>query len=118
VSLPERLNIDGQSISPAVVGRSSQSITIRAHVSCRGKSVQGALVLAEVVPFNQFNSPGEATTGADGWAQVTLTQLSGFPAARQQQLLVAFLRARKAGEDVLGGVSTRRLISFPVDLRR
>ena len=118
VSLPERLNIDGQSISPGVVGRSSQSITIRAHVSCDGKSVQGALVLVEVVPFNQFNSPGEATTGADGWAQVTLTQLSGFPAARQQQLLVAFLRARKAGENVLGGISTRRLISFPVDLRR
>lgn len=118
VAPPERLNIDGQSISPTVVGRSSRSITIRAHVSCNGKSVQGALVLVEVVPFNQYNSPGEATTGADGWAQVTMTQLSGFPAARQQQLLVAFLRARKAGENVLGGVSTRRLISFPVDLRR
>ena len=118
VSLPERLNIDGQSISPTVVGRSSQSITVRVHVSCDGKSVQGALVLVEIVPFNQFNSPGEATTGADGWAQVTLPQLSGFPAARQQQLLVAFLRARKNGENVLGGVSTRRLVSFPVDLRR
>jgi hypothetical protein len=91
---------------------------MRVHVSCDGKSVQGALVLVEIVPFNQYDSPGEATTGADGWAQVTLSQLSGFPAARQQQLLVAFLRARKAGENVLGGVSTRRLVSFPVDLRR
>lgn len=118
VAPPERLSIDGQSISPTVVGRSSQSITVRVHVACDGKSVQGALVLVEVVPFNQFNSPGEATTGADGWAQVTMPQLSGFPAARQQQLLVAFLRARKAGENVLGGVSTRRLVSFPVDLRR
>lgn len=118
VGSPERLTIDGQSIAPGVVGRSSQSITIRAHVSCGGKSVQGALVLAEAVPFNQFNSPGEATTGADGWAQVTMSQLSGFPAARQQQLLVVFFRARKAGENVLGGVSTRRLASFPVDLRR
>ena len=118
VSPPERLSIDGQSISPGVVGRSSQTITMRVHVSCDGKSVQGALVLVEVVPFNQYNSPGEATTGADGWAQLTMTQLSGFPAARQQQLLVAFLRARKAGENVLGGVSTRRLVSFPVDLRR
>jgi hypothetical protein len=118
VAPPERLSIDGQSISPTVVGRSSQTITIRVHVSCDGKAVQGALVLVEVVPFNQYNSPGEATTGADGWAQVTMTQLSGFPAAQRQQLLVAFLRARKAGEDVLGGVSTRRLVSFPVDLRR
>src|SRR5688500_11417443 len=118
VALPERLLIDGQAISPTVVGRSSQSITIRVHVSCQGKAVQGALVLVEVVPFNQYNSPGEATTGADGWAQVTMTQLSGFPAAQRQQLLVAFLRARKAGENVLAGVSTRRLVSFPVDLRR
>jgi hypothetical protein len=118
VAPPERLSIDGQSISPTVVGRSSQTITVRVHVACDGKSVQGALVLVEVVPFNQYNSPGEATTGADGWAQVTMTQLSGFPAARQQQLLVAFLRARKVGENVLGGVSTRRLVSFPVDLRR
>jgi hypothetical protein len=118
VAPPERLSLDGQSISPSVVGRSSQTVTMRVHVSCDGKSVQGALVLVEIVPFNQYNSPGEATTGADGWAQVTLTQLSGFPAAQRQQLLVAFLRARKAGENVLGGVSTRRLVSFPVDLRR
>ena len=117
VAPPERLSIDGQSITPSIVRRSSQTITIRAHVSCNGKAVQGALVLVEVVPFNQYNSPGEATTGADGWAQVTMPQLSGFPAARQQQLLVAFLRARKPGENVLGGVSTRRLVSFPVDLR-
>lgn len=118
VSPPERLLVDGQSISPGVVGRSSQTITIRAHVSCNGKAVQGALVLAEAVPFNQYTRPAEATTGADGWAQMTMTQLSGFPAARQQQLLVVFFRARKAGENLLGGVSTRRLVSFPVDLRR
>lgn len=118
VALPERLNIDGTSISPTVVGRSTRSITLRFHVSCRGKAVQGALVYAPAVPFNQFTDPAEVATGPDGWAQVTVSQLSGFPAARNQQLLVVFARARKAGEDVLGGVSTRRLVSFPVDLRR
>ncbi len=118
ISLPDRLNIDGQTISPSVVGRSTKSITLRFHVSCKGKSVQGAVVYAPAVPYNQFTDPGEAATGADGWAQVTVSQLSGFPAARSQQLLVVFARARKPGEDVLGGVSTRRLISFPVDLRR
>jgi hypothetical protein len=118
VSPPDRLNIDAQTISPSVVGNSTRSVTMRFHVTCKGKAVQGAVVYAPAVPYNQFTDPGEAATGADGWAQATVSQLSGFPAARSQQLLVVFARARKPGEDVLGGVSTRRLVSFPVDLRR
>ena len=118
ISAPDRLNIDGQQIIPRVVGRSTRTITVRLHVSCRGKNVQGALVYAAAVPFNQFTIPDEQTTGADGWAQLTMTQLSGYPAARRQQLLVIFGRARKPGENALGGISTRRLVSFPVDLRR
>ena len=118
ISLPDRLQLDGQSINPSIVGRSTQSITLRFHVSCKGKAVQGAIVYATAVPFNQFTLPAEQPTGADGWAQLTLTQLSGFPAANQQQLLTVFARARKGGEDPLGGISTRRLVSFPVDLRR
>ncbi|HUH16190.1 MAG TPA: hypothetical protein VML35_09925 [Gaiellaceae bacterium] len=118
VGSPERLLVAAQSISPSVVGRSTQRVTLRFQVTCRGKAVQGALVYATAVPFNQFTVPAEQATGADGWAQMTMTQLSGFPAATQQQLLVVFVRARKGGEDLLGGVSSRRLVSFPVDLRR
>lgn len=118
VALPERLTIDAQSISPAVVGRSTTSITLRFHVTCKGKAVQGALVYADAVPFNQFSTPAEQPTGADGWATLTMNRAGGFPAARNQQLLVIFARARKAGEDLLGGVSTRRLVSFPVNLSR
>ncbi len=118
IAPPERLLVDQALLSPSVVGRSTPSVTLRVHVSCKGKAVQGALVEAAAVPFNQFSSPGEQTTGADGFATITMNQLSGFPAADRQQLLVLFVRARKAGENILGGISTRRLVSFPVDLNR
>jgi hypothetical protein len=118
MALPSQLLIDDQSISPTVVGRSTQTITLRFRVTCKGKPVQGALVYADAVPFNQFTTPAEQPTGADGWATLTMNADRGFPAARSQELLVIFARARKAGEDLLGGVSTRRLVSFPVDLRR
>ena len=117
INLPDRLLVDGQSISPSIVGRSTQQITVRAHVTCKGKAVQGSRVYVTAVPFNQF-TVAEANTGADGWATVTMNQLSGFPAATQQQLLTVFIRAQKGTGTELGGISTRRLISFPVDLRR
>ncbi len=118
ISAPERLEVNQGDISPGIVRRSTQTITVRFRVTCRGKAVQGALVYATAVPFNQFTVPAEQPTGADGVGQLSMTQLSGFPAAARQQLLVIFARARKPGENALGGTSTRRLVSFPVDLRR
>jgi hypothetical protein len=116
---PARLLIDGQSVAPRPVGRSTQALTARFRVSaCGGRVVQGALVYVTATPYNQFSIPPEATTGADGWAQVSMNRLRGYPATPRQQLLVMFVRARKQGEDLLGGVSTRRLISFPVNLSR
>jgi hypothetical protein len=119
LSPPARLALDGQSLSPSVVGRSTNELTARFHVSaCGGRAVQGALVYVTAVPYNQFTVPNEQPTGADGWAQLSMGQMRGFPAARTQQLLVMFVRARKASEKDLGGISARRLVSFPVDLRR
>jgi hypothetical protein len=117
IAAPERLNISAGTISPSVVGRSTTSVTVRFQVTCKAKPVQGALLYAAAVPFNQF-APGEQPTGADGTATLTMSRQRGFPAARRQQLLVVFARARKPGEDVLGGISTRRLVSFRVDLSR
>jgi hypothetical protein len=46
-----------------------------------------------------------------------MSRLSGFPAARTQQLFVVFLRARRPVDPVTGGISTRLLVSFHVAFR-
>lgn len=116
VAPPARLLIDGQSISPNPVGGSAGSVTVRFHVSaCGGRPVQGALVYGAAVPFNQFSTT-EQPTGADGWSSLSMNRQGAYPASPRQRLLVVFARARKPGESLLGGISSRRIVSFPVNL--
>lgn len=115
ISSPARLVIDGQTASPSVITRSTTDLTLRFHVSaCGGRSVSNALVLAEAVPFSQFTVPAEVPTDGSGWATITMHQDRFFPASPRQQILAVFVRARKAGEPLLGGIASRRLVSFPV----
>jgi hypothetical protein len=118
LSPPARLLLDGQQASPSVVRAGTQQIILRYHVSaCSGRPVQGALVYVTAVPFNQLNIPAEQATGQDGWAELDFNTLSGFPVSPHQQLIALFARARKSGENLLSGISTRRLFSLRVNLR-
>ena len=114
ITSPAHLTIDQTQISPSTVLFSTRAITVRFHVSGCGGSVEGALVYVTAVPYGQFAVPNEQPTGSDGWATLQFSALSGYPASNKQQLLVMFARARKAGENILGGISTRRLVSFHV----
>jgi len=116
VSSPARLLIDKQQSNPTVITGSTQTVVLRFHVSaCSGRSIVGALVYQTATPFQQFSN-SEEPTGPDGWATLTLHRLRHFPASPRQQLLAVFVRARKSGEDPLGGISSRRLVSFAVNL--
>jgi hypothetical protein len=115
-SPPARLLVDQHRMTPSVITRNTQRITLRFHVvACDDQAVIGALVYAAPTPFNQFTD-AERPTDATGWATMTLTRLRSFPATSQQRSLIVFVRARKPGEDLLGGISSRRLLSFPVRL--
>ena len=117
IGSPARLLIDRQQTSPSVVNRGTRRLIVRYHVSaCGGRSVKGALVYATAVPFNQLTIPAERKTGSDGWAELDFRMLAGFPVSPKQRLIAIFARARKPGENPLGGISTRRLFSVHVNL--
>lgn len=114
LNAPARLAVTSAFVSPAVT---MSSHTIRVHVgitACGGRPVQGAVVYASAIPFNQFR-PGAVTTGANGTATITQGRLSGFPArTRNQRLLAMSIRASKPGEPLTAGVSTVRVVSFHI----
>ena len=113
LSPPARLAIASASISPAVT-RGTHTIRIHIQVTaCSGRPVQGAVVYAIAIPYNQFQGAA-VTTGADGTVTITETRRSGFPASPHQRLLAVFTRASKPGEPLTAGVSTSRVVAFRV----
>src|SRR3954447_10698330 len=119
LSAPARLGIVTFSSNPQVLGRQVGTLNITAKITaCGNRPVQGALVYAAAVPFNQFTVAPEAQSDANGSATLSEPQLSGYPASPRQQLLAVFIRARKTGEPQGQGVATSRLVSFKVNLHQ
>lgn len=117
LAAPARLEVSKASISPRPVTLSTLSVQMRVKVTaCNGRPVEGASVFAVAIPYNQFGG-NEKLTGADGTISITMARERGFPArGRGQHLLAVFIRARKTGDPILGGVSTRRTVAFQVHL--
>jgi hypothetical protein len=116
VSSPARLIVDRQLVAPTAIPRASgQDVVVRYRVSdtC-GQPVQGALVYATAVPFGQLATPPEAATGPTGFVSLSFRTLSGFPLGRNQRSVEIFVRARKPGENLLTGISARRLFAIPI----
>ena len=117
IAPPARLLIDGQVASPSPITRSVTTLQLRFHVSaCNGRSIGDALVYATAIPFQQFSTPAEVSTGADGWATLTLQRMAGLPrfAAPADPRRV---RPRpEVGREPARWHHGRRLVSFPVHL--
>lgn len=114
VSLPDRLVISAVSFSPSAIRNRLDLVTMRVRVSdTRSRLVQGALVLAEAIPFGRVNTSAESATDSNGIATITFRPTIRLPIVSNTAVQF-FLRARKAGENVLAGVSTRRLVQVRI----
>ncbi|MEX2646180.1 MAG: hypothetical protein WD249_07960 [Gaiellaceae bacterium] len=114
VTPPNRLAIDQVRFTPNPIRLSTRAIDVRVHVlEASGRPVVGALVFVRSTPL-VTTSPGEATTGNDGFATVRLTARSNYNLIRFQDNLQIFVRARKAGEDLQAGISSRRLVQVSI----
>jgi hypothetical protein len=109
VNLPYRLNLSGLQFAPTVL-RSRTPFTGRFRVTdTRGYAVRDAIVLVTGVPLGWIQATQEVKTNLEGFAQVQLQPTPKLRLVRGGSM-VMFVRARKDGDDLLAGVSTRRLV--------
>jgi hypothetical protein len=109
VSLPNRLVVDRLSFSPSRLPH-RRLVVARFHVSdLHEHPVVGAMVFVVGVPFGIAQTPPEAVTGPDGYVTFALHPTRRYRSGG----IVFFVRARKPGEPLIAGVSTRRLVFLP-----
>jgi hypothetical protein len=112
ISLPDRLVVDNVKFVPNPI-RTRGPVSARFHVSdLRGFAIQGALVYALGLPYGWVRGAPEVATDSSGWATVTLRPTAAMPLGTGA--LVVFVRARKPGDSLLAGVSTRRLVQASI----
>jgi hypothetical protein len=113
VALPNRLLVDRLSFSPFIL-RSRRPFVARFHVGdTQGHSVSGAMVFVVGIPFGNTTTPREQASGSDGWVTFVIKPTSRLRlTAHGNQPF--FVRARKPGDRLIGGVSSRRLVNLSI----
>ena len=112
VVLPNRLVIDQVKFSANPIRARHSATTLRVHVADSGnKSVSGALVYGQGLPYSRIQNMNEVSTDASGWATLSVMPGKFFP---RTGYVVVYLRARVTGQDTLSGSSGRRLVQATV----
>ena len=112
IAPPARTQIVAFDVLSGPINKQTQTFTLKVRVgSTCSVNIKGASVYVTAVPYNQFSIPEEELTGDDGTATLVFRRDANFPASSKQQQLTLFIRATKPGEDILAGVSTRRLVA-------
>ena len=111
---PDHLLIKDVKFSPSPFASPGSSFTLKVHVILEGttKGVSGALVQVTGIPYNWVKNPPETPTGSDGWVTLKVGTTKSLP---HSGALVMQIRARGPGNaevDILGGISTRRLVQL------
>jgi hypothetical protein len=115
VTPPNRLVVSAVSFNPAPITSRSAPINVRVEVrDTRGFRVNGALVFLRSTPV-VTTTPPEAATGSEGTVSFVITPEADFRIVfRPGYAVQFFIRARKPGDNVLAGVSSRRLVQVRV----
>ncbi len=109
VSEPERLVAEQIVFTPNPVRSRERPLELRVRVlDTRGYVVRDALVFARSTPV-VTSAPGEQPSARDGWARLRMTARAEFPLEGGRSVQF-FVRVRKATDDLLAGVSNRRLV--------
>jgi hypothetical protein len=108
VSPPERLIVDRVSFSPNPVRSRAPFSAMFRVADTRGFVIRDALVFFRSTPL-VTRTPAEQQTGMDGTVTMQIVPEPSF-LLRDGYNVQFFVRARKAGDNLLAGVSTRRLV--------
>jgi hypothetical protein len=109
VRLPHRLVVSGVEFAPSVI-RSRQPYTGRFRVTdTRGYVVRDAIVQVTGVPLGWISPLQEVRTNVEGLATIQIQPTTRLRLVRGGSM-VKHIRARKEGDNILAGVSSRRLV--------
>ena len=108
----ERLILSSFRVNTALPIRSRKSFTVSFQVTdTRGYRVRDALVYLIGLPYNRIGRVPEAKTQQDGTVTLTLLPTRLQPLKLGARLVI-FARARVAGQKLLTGASSRRLVEI------